>query len=201
MAHDPIPPVPTGGSSPPDPTIGQVRARSHHQERAKTLIFLPRLARAASRGRSRASRSGVGSRADRYGPVEAGAVALVAGDGVAGHLDLEEDRVLVAVDPHLPDCKRVAALLALPPELLAASGSRTRPSRSRWCGRGPPRSCARPSAPRRVAASAAIATISPSASNFGAKSAPSLDRVVVAARGEAGGGGGHRRQAESGRSS
>src|SRR5262249_17715622 len=56
--------------------------------------------------------------AERHHPIEARAPAGVAGAG-AVLLDLDPDRVLVAVDAHLDDALGVAGLLALAPELAA----------------------------------------------------------------------------------
>ena len=64
----------------------------------------------------------------------------------AGRPDAEQDRVAVAVVAELDDGEGVPRRLALLPELAAATGSRTRPRRSRACGAAPPRPSRRASA-------------------------------------------------------
>ena len=63
-----------------------------------------------------------------------------------GRPDAQEDRVAVAVVAELDHGERVARGLALVPELLRASGSRTTPRPSRACGGAPPRPSRRASA-------------------------------------------------------
>ncbi len=75
----------------------------------------------------------------------------------AGRPDAEQDRVAVAVVAELDDGERVARGLALVPELAGASGSRTRPRRSRVCGGAPPRPSRRASGTRPSSASWTIA--------------------------------------------
>src|SRR5262249_25208690 len=58
-------------------------------------------------------------RAEADAAVEAGPIAAVAGHAVAGDFDLEQDRILVAIDPELADGQAVAAGIALSPELLS----------------------------------------------------------------------------------
>src|SRR5262249_45225847 len=56
--------------------------------------------------------------AERHHAIEARAPAGVAGTGTV-LLDLDPDRILIAIDAHLDNALSVAGLLALAPELLA----------------------------------------------------------------------------------
>src|SRR3990172_9574910 len=56
---------------------------------------------------------------ERDHPIEAGSAPGVAGGLDARRLDLQPDRILVAVGAHLDDALRVPALLALAPEAAA----------------------------------------------------------------------------------
>ena len=72
----------------------------------------------------------------RHRPVEAGSPPGVAGSR-SPLLDLDPDRVLVAVDAHLGDALGVAGAFALLPQLPGASATSTRPRRSRRCAAAP----------------------------------------------------------------
>src|SRR6185503_14665199 len=86
---------------------------------AGILLPLPRARQhRAKKGLSASHRSvGRGPHAQGKRAVEAGALAGVAGDAIAGYYNLEPNGVLVAIGAQLAHLEHVAAVLALPPEL------------------------------------------------------------------------------------
>ena len=117
---------------------------------------------------------------ERHGAVEARAPPGVAG-ARARLLDLEPDRVLVAVDAHLDDALDVAGAFALLPQRLARAAEVPGLAGLDGLAPAPRRSCARPSARRRSSASVTTQVTSPSASNLRREGEAFLDVSVESA--------------------